>query len=66
MLKRKAEDTKLGGYGMGDLRGVGGRGNYDRNKIGKSQKIIKIKKNTKYFSKIRYISYIILITPKFL
>lgn len=38
MLKRKAEDTKLGGYGMGDLRGVGGRGNYDRNKIGNSQK----------------------------
>lgn len=23
MLKRKAEDTKLGGYGMGDMRGVG-------------------------------------------
>lgn len=64
MFKRKAEDTKLGGDGMGDMRGVGGRGKYNRNKIRNSQK--KIKKNKKYFSKIRYISYIILITPKFL
>lgn len=38
MLKRKAEDTKLGGDGMGDMRGVGGRGKYNRNKIRNSQK----------------------------
>lgn len=44
MLKRKAENIKLGGYGMGDLRRVEGRGNYDRNKIGNSQKVIKIKR----------------------
>lgn len=49
MLKRKAEDTKLRGYGMGDLRRVGGRGNYDRNKIGNSQKNNKNKKEQEIF-----------------